>query len=217
MQRIRILIIESHNIVREGVISLLNESGKYEVIAEAVNGNEAYYLLQNRCSDIDVVLLEIDLPGINGIELTKKIKSRFQDIKIVALTALDNSRCIRDMFEAGVNAYLVKEGSKEELFKALDFVAKGESFWCEKVAQVILNHISKKEIKRKNNNSELSRRELEVLTLILNDLNNHQIADKLNISPRTVEVHKRNLLEKTDTKTLAGLTLYAVDAGLMKR
>ena len=218
MANIEILLVDDHEIVRDGIKSLLEDEVGFKVTAEAENGKEAIEV----CADqnIDLVVMDISMPEMNGIEATESIKERFPDIKVLALTMMDEDEHIRNMIEAGASGYIMKSSDKDELLKAITTILDDRHYFSEDVAQSVLMDLVKGNSKRKRKHEappdQITDREKEVLELIVKEYTNQQIADELNISIRTVDAHRRNLLQKTGAKNTAGLVTYAIRHELVK-
>jgi len=210
MAKVSILLIDDHEMVRKGLRALLERNKNYSVNAEAENGKEALLLL-NKMS-FDVILTDISMPVVDGIAFTKEVINAYPEQKIIALTMMDESIHIKQMLRAGASGYLLKNCGLEEITLAIDKVVEGEKYFTPKITMTVMDHfISQKKKEKHVERFPLSARENEVLHLIVKELSNQEIADRLFISPRTVEVHKRNLIDKTGSKNVAGLVLYAVN------
>lgn len=210
MEKIKILLVDDHTMVRAGLKALLERNENYNVVAEASNGKEALMVLAE--NEFDIVLTDISMPVMDGIELTKEILNIRPEVKIIALTMMDESRYIKQMLLAGASGYLLKNSSFDEINTAISEVLKGENYYTPKITVTVMDFlIGKKKKDKRTDRFPLSDREKDVLHLIIKEFNNHEIAEKLFISPRTVEVHKRNLIDKTGSKSIAGLVLYAVN------
>ena len=213
MTQVSILLVDDHQMVREGLKSIFENDDNYFIAAEAMNGIEALNLLKE--IKVDIVLTDISMPGMDGVELTKTIKKNDPLQKIIALTMLGESQHIKQMLKAGVSGYLLKNCGSKELKKAITRVLEGESYFSPEVSQIIMNDLTGKQHgSRMATEIELSDREKEILHLIIREYSNQEIADTLFISPRTVDAHKRNLLDKTGSKNIAGLVLYAIEKRL---
>lgn len=206
-----LLIIDDLKIVREGIVSLLQDYPDIEEIHTADNGIRALQEFQNR--SIDLIILEINLPGINGIDYTAEIRKQYKNVKILALTRINEENHIRNMIEAGANGYILKRSGKKELFDAINMVMKGEYYFSNEIKTIVMHDLLpyKKDRFRTLQLTKipLTVRELEILNLIVNELTNPEIAKKLHISERTVDSHRRNLLKKTNARNTAGLVKYA--------
>jgi DNA-binding NarL/FixJ family response regulator len=209
---VRILIVDDHKLIRQGIAQFLENDEKYVLTGEASEGIEALEFLKS--NEVDLVLTDISMPHMDGIELAKNIHSEYPDIKIVGLTIMNDNNHIKKLMNAGAVGYILKNCSESELKKALDKVMDGETYYSPEATETVMNSLMKK----KNTISvdmPLTTREKEVLELIVKEFSNQEIADKLFISLRTVDAHKRNLLEKTGAKNIAGLVVYAINHNLV--
>lgn len=213
-QLIRVVLTDDHNIIREGLRSLLEDDDETEVVGEASNGQELLKLLEH--TPADVVLLDINMPVMDGYEAAKQVKERFPDTKVLALSMLNSEPFVQKMMENGASGYILKNTGKAELRSAIKLVANGNQFMCADLAIRFLNKSStpEEESEKANRGSNiLSKRELEVLGLIAEGYTNAEIADKLFTSKRTIETHRQNILEKTNAKNTANLVKYAIQNG----
>lgn len=209
MSKIQILVVDDHKIVREGIRLYLDKNERFEIVAEAEDGNSALNALAKE--KVDLVFIDINMTGMNGIEATKEITNKYRDCKVIALTMHNDYQHIKAMMDAGASGYVLKNCDEEEVIRAIDAVMSDEIFYSKEVAQTVMNNLARKKPKPNHETlTPLTPREMEVYRLILEELSNQEIADKLFISVRTVEVHKRNLLEKTRAKNSTGLVLYAI-------
>lgn len=208
MNKLQVLIVDDHKIVRDGVKLYLEKLDFLEVIAEAADGAEAIKLVHKL--NPDIVFIDINMEKLNGIEATKKIVEAIPDQKIIALTMHNDYQHIKAMMDAGARGYLLKNCDENEMKSAIEAVMDDEIFYSQEVAQTVMNNMAKKKPKNQGFSTPLTPREMEVYRLILQEKSNQEIADLLFISVRTVEVHKRNLMEKTGAKNSTGLVLYAV-------
>ncbi len=212
MGPIKIMIVDDHKMVREGILSVLQDDPECTVAAEATNGVEC--LIRMEKEEFDIVLTDISMPRMDGVEMMKTISDKFPNQKVIALTMMGEGQHIRQMLKAGAKGYLLKNCGSKELKKAIKAVYEGENYYSAEVTQIVMDQMSGKKTKKMSVEVPLTDREKEVLHLILKEYSNVEIADELYISPRTVDAHKRNLIEKTGSKNLAGLVLYAVEKRL---
>jgi DNA-binding NarL/FixJ family response regulator len=215
MAKIKLFLVDDHKMIREGLKTFLSDNPDFEIIAEAENGQDCLDQLKNISPD--VILTDLNMPVMDGLELTKSVKSEYPEIKIIALTMMGESQHIKQMLAEGAMGYLLKDCSEEELVLAIKNVHDGGTYYSPEVTNIIISNIRKLKPAPKSKVSvemPLTEREKEVLYLILKEKNNAEIADELFISVRTVDAHKRNLLDKTGSKNVAGLVLYAVDRNL---
>ncbi len=202
---IRLAIADDHVLFREGIRSFFNNDEKYEIVAEVSNGNELLQLLNEKA--VDVILMDITMPELDGIAATEKIKSNFPGIKIIMLTMHDTQNYIRKTLEIGADGYLLKTTSKQELLKGIDSVLAGEKYYGQETQQIFMNSFNAEQI---STSIHLTRREKEILELICEEYSTNEIADKLFVSKHTVETHRKNLLSKTGVKNVAGLVKFAL-------
>ena len=216
MQKIRVLIADDHKIIRVGLRGLIELSQDIEVVAEAENGTEVKELIQT--VKVDVVLMDIDMGHTSGIETTRHLKTAHPEINVLGLTMHEEQEYIVEMLEAGASGYLLKSTGMEELLTAVRTAAKGDSYFSHQVSATLLQAITRQKVtppSKGNGNIPLTDREIEVLRLIAQEHSNGEIAEKLFISIRTVDTHRRNLLEKLQAKNTAGLVKYAFEKGLL--
>lgn len=214
---INIFITDDHQVVREGIRALLEENPAFFVCGEAQNGKEAVTRIEKMPHKPAVILMDINMPVMDGIECTREIFSLYKGtIKILALTMVAQGAHIRRMLQAGASGYLLKDCDKEELYKAIVKVVAGETYYSLQAGQIVMNELTPHGNSHEpTDQSYLTRREIEVLSLIARDLSNQEIADKLFISIRTVESHKQNLIVKTGAKSVVGLIIYGIRHGLI--
>lgn len=210
---IRVILTDDHNIIREGLRSLLEDDEETEVVGEASNGKELLELLEH--TPADVVLLDINMPVMDGYEAAKQVTEHFPDTKVLALSMLNSEPFVQKMMENGASGFILKNTGKAELRSAIKLVASGSQFMCADLAIKFLHKTSapEEESEKSSRGSVLSKRELEVLGLIAEGFTNAEIADKLFTSKRTIETHRQNILEKTNAKNTANLVKYAIQNG----
>ena len=213
MGKTKIIIADDHMIVREGLITSFNREKSFEVIAEADSGQEAIRLSLEHFPDI--VIMDISMPDLNGMEATRQILSKNPNIKIIALSMHTKKLYVMGMLNAGISGYLSKSCSFKELLKAIEVVLSGKIYLCHDVARfVVESALAPGQNKGDPRFSLLSQREREVLQLISEGHKNKNIADKLHISTKTVQVHRTNLKKKLTLYSTAELTKYAISKGL---
>lgn len=218
MSTIRVVIADDHKIIRVGLRGMLEREPDIGVTGEAENADDILRVLEEQ--EADVILMDIDLGESDGIKTTRKIKELYPFIQVLGLTMHEEPDYIIKMLEAGASGYLLKNAGREELLTAIRTVVKGDSYFSHKVSATLLQAITRQREKPQNekktlSDSPLSEREIEVLRLIAQEYSNGEIADKLFISIRTVDTHRRNLLEKLQVKNTVGLVKYAIDKGLI--
>lgn len=208
---IRVIIVDDHEIFRSGLKMVINKLGYAKVVAEAADGAEFLRLLEQE--ETDLVLMDIEMPVMNGIEATRKAIEKYPGIKIIALTMFKEDAYIQSMIEAGVKGFLIKNIRKEVLDRALQAVYNGKTYYSEELWDYFTKSVSKEE--KIESDLSLTRRELEVLALLAEGLNNKEIADRLFVSERTIVGHKSNLMAKTNTKNTVSMLAYAIRNGLI--
>ena len=202
MRKVRLFLVDDHQLFRNGLKFILNERNDMEVAGEASNGKEFLELLD--FVNPDVVLMDIGMPVMNGIDSTRLALDRYPNLKILVLSMFSESEYFNSMIDMGVKGFVLKDADNEELYQAIKKVFAGGTHFSQ---ELLISIIRKK---TPENKILLTRREKEVLDLICKGLSNQQIAEKLIISQRTVERHRSNLLAKTDSKNSVSLVVYAI-------
>ena len=216
MKRIRVLIAEDHTIVRQGLAALLRTEPDLEVIGEASDGLEAIDLAKKLVPD--VVLTDVAMRNLNGLEATRQIKKNFPQMKVLVLTVYDNEEMIFQILKAGASGYLVKDSAMTELVSAIRAIQQGESYLSPSISRkVIDDYIRRAEQGEKGSASDLlSNREREILQLIAEGNSIPEISALLCISRKTVEAHKTHIMEKLNIHDKVGLIKHAIRMGLTK-
>jgi DNA-binding NarL/FixJ family response regulator len=217
MEPIKVLIVDDHQLMIEGLKSLLEDEEDISFCWGANSMQEALdYLSEN---SVDVILMDINMPGGSGIEATMRIKALYPKTKVIGLTMHNDISIITRMIEAGASGYILKRTKMNEVIEAIRVVYGNEKYLGRDTQQIIMNNLSSPHDifdQGKDLKPVLSTREHEVLNLIAQEFNTSQIAEKLFISERTVEAHRRNIFIKTQTKTIVGLMKYAIERGLIQ-
>lgn len=215
MKKIKLYLVDDHKLFIKGIISLFEENSEMEVVGHAYSAKQ--FLNEPPVTEPDVILIDINMPDMTGIELTRIIKEKNPKAKILALTMFEDILYIQKMIQSGANGYVLKSADMQVLIEAIKTVANGGKFWDAEIRNTILEKvgaIDSEEFKDLNQN-KLSKRELEILYLITKELSNSQIAEKLFISERTVETHRKNIMAKTKTSNTVGLVKLAIREGLV--
>ena len=210
---ISIILVDDHVIMRDGLRHLLSEESDIEVVGEADNGREAVKLVLEKKPDI--VIMDIAMQDMNGIEATRQIKSENPDIKIIALSMHSERQIVVGVFRAGASGYLLKDSSSLELVDAIRTIYLGRKYLSQKISDIVLQEIS--DVKKETGEigvDILTNRECEILQLISEGNSTKKIADVLFISPKTVESHRANIMDKLNIHNIPELTKYAIRAGL---
>lgn len=206
---IPIIIVEDHTLFREGIKSLLCKITDFKIIAEYNNGKDL-------CDDLTkistgIILMDIEMPVMGGIEASKIVNIKRPDLKIIALSMYADQRYYYEMIKAGISGFVLKEATTIELEKAIRDVHDGLGFFSPKLLQKAICNITELENKKKKiEKLNLTDREFEILELICKGLSNNEISEKLFLSPKTIESHKSKLFQKTETKNTASLVIYAI-------
>ncbi len=206
----KVMIVDDHFIFRNGLKDLLEEIPEAEVIGEASSGSEFLELLSSH--EPDIVFMDIKMPGMNGIETTRKALEEYPGLKILALSMFGEGEYVEEMLQAGAMGYLLKNIGKEELIKAIDNIANEKGYFSDEILVMVTRQVfnAKKKSEEQSIIESLTKRELEVLQLVSQGFSNLEIADKLDISPRTVGGHRNNMLSKSGLKNTAALISFAM-------
>ncbi len=202
---IKVFLVDDHKIFVEGVANILEPVAAIEVVGWAHNGADTLVALNNIVADI--VITDIEMPGMNGIELARNIKELHPEIKMIGLSMFDKSEIIHSLAETGAEGYMLKDIEKKDLLTAIETVHNGEYYYSGSIASVMMKGLSANDL--------LTRREREIIKLITDEQGNKQIADKLFISEHTVEAHRKNIFRKTGAKNIVGLIKYAYENKLV--
>ncbi len=219
MNKTRILIVDDHSVVRSGVRALLKSSPAYRVVAEAADGEEAVTLAKRHKPDI--VMMDISMPKMNGIEATRVLRREVPPAKIIILTVHEDEEYVYQMLKAGASGYVLKSAGKKEIFAAIDSALSGERFFSPGVSRLIIDgfiHRDDNEEDRAtvHRSFELTKREVEILRYIAQGFTNRKIAERLFLSVRTVNTHRTNLMQKLDLHDTARLVRFAIENGFVK-
>jgi len=210
---IKALLVDDHGIIRQGLRSLLAEQPDIEVVAEAEDGRKAVALVREFLPDI--VIMDITMPNLNGVEATKKITAEFPKTKVVALSIHSNRRFVSDMLKAGACGYILKEGLFDELVQAINVVVEGGTYLSPQITGIVVDDYVKRLSSGDTLKSTvLSDREHEVLQLLAEGKTTKQIALELHVSTKTIEANRRQIMEKLNIYSIAELTKHAIREGL---
>jgi two-component system response regulator NreC len=215
LKKKRVVIAEDHKILRQGLGSLLSTNDELEVVGEAGDGMSAIRTIKE--TDPDLVLLDLNMPKMDGIAVIKEIKHHSPETKILALTMHKKEDYILEVFNSGGDGYCLKSSGHEELMTAIRAVLSGKHYVSPEISGLVLEGYleSRKRIKKKSSFEILTQREKEVLKLVGEGYQNREIADYLCISPKTVEKHRANIMQKLNLHTASALTAYAIEKGLV--
>jgi DNA-binding NarL/FixJ family response regulator len=220
-KRIRVIVADDHVIVRRGIVSLLSLVKDFEVVGEAANGRIAVEMALQKMPD--VILMDISMPELSGLEATRIIKKKLPDAKILVLSAFDNEEYVIQILQSGANGYLLKNVSPEEIYAAVKAVNDGLAFFSPTISKIVLDGYVKRTAAGAAAKTEpahplsagpLTVREKEILQLVAEGKSHQQIADLLYISVRTVDTHRNNIMKKLNLHDTASLVTYAIRHGI---
>ncbi|HEY0322500.1 MAG TPA: response regulator transcription factor [Pyrinomonadaceae bacterium] len=215
MDKLRILLADDHKVVRRGLRLLIDEQADMEVVGEADNGREAIVMVQQL--QPDVIVMDVSMPEMNGLQATKKLKGLYPAIKILTLTRHTDDGYLQQLFQAGVSGYVMKQSLDEELVRAIRAVSSGQTYLDPAITQQVVEQITGKRAPRGSpGGKNLSPREEEVLRLIAQGYIHKEIADRLQISIKTVDTHKTNAMQKLGMKSRVDIVRYAMLQGWLQ-
>ena len=209
---LKIVIADDHQMFIDGVKVLIRNEARFSIAGEALNGEDALALVGKL--NPDILITDINMPGMSGTELTKIVKEEYPEVKVLVLTMYNDLEIISDIFATDAEGYILKNTGKAELITALDRLADGGTHYSPEVMNVMLAQ-ARKEKKIREQTEQLTAREIEIIRLITQDLSTAQIAEKLFISPRTVDTHRKNIIAKTGVRTIVGLMRFAYENELL--
>lgn len=210
-QKIKVAIVDDHKMFREGIRYILSKTPSYEIVFEAQNGKECLEQLDQQTPDI--ILMDISMPVMDGVEATTLITKKNNEAKIIALSMFGDQDYYYKMIHAGVKGFVLKETGSEELEMAIAEVLDGNNYFSQELLRNVIFTIGKEKSKHA---VKFTEREIEVWTLICKGMSNAEIGDELHLSQRTVEGHRANLLRKTDAKNTVALVMYAIKNDIIK-
>lgn len=217
MEKIRVILADDHTVVRQGLRALLVAEGDIDIVGEAANGREAVQLVRDLRPD--VVVLDVAMPQLNGLEATRQIMHAVPSTKVLVLSSYSDDDCVHQLIEAGARGYLVKQTAANDLLRAIRETRKGNSFLSASIARRLRDRTREAFVNgqpTKRPTERLTSREAEVLQLIAEGRANKQIAAELNISIKTVEKHRQQVMNKLGIHDVAGLTRHAIAKGIIE-
>ncbi len=216
-EKAKIIIAEDHRLLREGLKALLQPREDLQVIGEAEDGLEAIRLIEKK--EPDLLLLDLSMPKMSGLSVIKEIKSRFPETKILALTIHESDQYVLEAFQSGADGYCLKDASRDELLIAIGSVMKGKTYISPGISEsVMVGYLEgRKTLKTSTAWDNITQREKDVLKLIGEGYRNKEIGDLLNISVKTVEKHRANIMKKLDLHNVSALTAYAIEKKLVNK
>jgi len=214
-EKIDIIITDDHRLFRKGIAALLSDFDFIGEIYEAGNGLELLNLLKTMDKIPHVILLDVRMPEMDGIEAQEKIRSLYPDIKIIILSMEDDEQIVMHLMEEGVNGYLLKNADPDEVEFAIKKVTEEGFYISGQLSELFVQNVVQKKVPVKKPGEDLNKKELEILELICRQYTAAEIADQLNLSVRTIEGYRRRLLEKTKSKNMAGVVVFALKNNLV--
>ncbi|HRH01304.1 MAG TPA: response regulator transcription factor [Bacteroidia bacterium] len=207
--KIKLVLVDDHQMLLDGLAALLRGEQRFDLVGLCNNAKYALELIETTAPDI--VITDINMPEISGVELTRMIRKYYPKIKVLALSMFGERSTISEMLEAGISGYILKNTGKEELIKALIKVQEGGMYFSDEITEELIKSISQKAEIKEEIQVRLTERELEIVKLIAAEKSNLEIATQLFISERTVETHRKNIFRKTNTKGVVGLLKLAME------
>lgn len=211
---IKLLITDDHQLVIDGIKLMIKDQADINIIGEAHNGQEAIDFVKEH--ELDIILLDLNMPEVNGIDACKAIKKLKPEVKIIILSMISETRMVKNLMKYGANGYLLKNSGQEEIITAIRTVYTGKNHFDQEIIEMMLNPSRQKEVKDENLHPSLSRREKEILQLIIDEHTTAEIAEKLFISFGTVESHRRNMISKLGVRNTAGLVSAAYKYNILE-
>jgi len=212
---IRVFLVDDHALMREGLRAVLERRENVEIVGEAGDGHEALRSIEAAAPD--VVVMDIAMPGLNGIEVARRLRAGFPQARILALSMYDDQEYASEVLRAGAAGYILKDAASSELVKAIEAIARGEGYLYPIIARKLVDHyVRGPEGIRVDETTGLTAREREVLQLVVEGSGNKETAERLGISPKTVEVHRSRIAAKLGITDLPGLVRYAIRRGIIK-
>ncbi len=206
--KFNLIIVDDHKMFSDGLLSIFNSQKEYNILLTAKNGSHIIkYLEINSNEKVDLIITDISMPKVDGITLSKYIKQKKRDIKILIVSMHNNIEMIDQLTKIGVDGYIPKNAEKKELLKAVASILNGEKYFSKEITSV---YLESKFLESRKKQVKLTKREIDVITLIAQEYTTKEIADKLCLSKHTIESYRKNLITKLEVKNLAGLTRYAM-------
>ncbi|MBP7809298.1 MAG: response regulator transcription factor [Bacteroidia bacterium] len=211
---INLLIVDDHQLVIDGLKSMLSSQKNYVVKGEALNGQQAIEMINSKPNEFQLIITDITMPLLSGIELCKIVKEKYPNIKVLVLSMHNSIAIVKDALNAEADGYMLKNTGQEEFVNAIGRILGDGTYFSQDILPIILNLFQRE--KKETLKNTLTQREKEVLELIVQEYTSKEIAEKLFISKQTVDTHRLNIMQKTNCKTLVGLIKYAIQSGHIK-
>lgn len=209
----KVLLVDDHKIMREGISALLRKYSEFDVVGQAADGRQALEMVSQLKPDI--VIMDVGMPNLNGVDATKQLLSINPDLKVMALSTHSDGAVVAKMVKAGAAGYMLKESAFEELIEGLTTLQDGKTFLCSKISKIVFSeYVGMITNSKAMNGDGLTNREREVLQLVAEGHTTKEIADILKLSTKTIDSHREHIMEKLGIRNIAGLTKYAIREGL---
>ena len=209
----KVLLVDDHEIMREGMSALLRKYSEFDVVGQASDGRQALEMTAEL--EPDVVIMDVGMPNLNGIDATRQLLSTHPDLKIMALSTHSDGSVVVKMIRAGASGYMLKESAFDELIEGLNTLMEGKTFLCKKISKVVFSeYVGMVTNPKAMKGDGLTNREREVLQLVAEGKTTKEIAEMLNLSTKTIDSHREHIMEKLGIRNIAGLTKYAIREGL---
>ena len=213
--KISLLLVDDHPVVRKGILACLSKTDRFEVVGEAANGKQAVALARDLAPDI--VLMDLQMPEMSGLDATRQIHRDAPAVKVLILSVDNNKDTILQIIRSGAKGYILKGAHTDDLIRAIETVAAGETYFSPDVARLVLHHCVDERTKTEASPlSKLTERELQVLAMIADGQSNKEIADLLDVSVRTIEAHRERIMRKLNIHSVVGLTRFAITHHLIE-
>lgn len=213
-KKIKVLLVDDHPVVRKGIHTWLTGMGTVDVVDEAVNGQEAVAKVKELSPD--VVLMDVDMPKMNGLEATRIIRKDFPNTRVLILSGHTNKPMVLQIIQSGAQGFVLKDAPGSDIMRAIESVNNGESFFSPSISQIVLDqYLAESGVQEPEGAAKLTNRERQVLAMIAEGQSNKEMADKLGVGVRTVETHRERMMAKLDIHTVAGLTKFAIANGIV--
>jgi DNA-binding NarL/FixJ family response regulator len=210
-KNIRILIADDHQMFIDGLKALLKREKNFQIIGEVSSGGQAIEFIGK--TQPDLLITDISMPGMSGVELTRWVKQNYPDIKVLVLTMYNDREIVNEILMSEAEGYILKNTGKHELISAINRINDNSTYYSTEVLNIMMTRLKKQKTIEKNT-ALLTPREIEIVKLIMEELSSEEIADKLFISKRTVDTHRKNIIAKTNTRTIVGLLKFAIENNL---
>lgn len=214
MEKINILIADDHQIVIDGLKFMLNNEAQITIVQTCNSTNEVLNYLEEHAKDVNLLITDINMPTVSGIELCRVVKNKYADLKVLVLSMYSSKEIIKEALMAEADGYMLKSAGREKLIEAIFKIQNDGTYFSEEIIPIIYSQINTEKLKQEQL-ANLSEREKEILVLIAKEFSSEQIAEKLFISVKTVGNHRQNILLKCDCKSSVGLVKYAIKTGLI--